>query len=101
MYLCVCVCVYFCVCFTRSEPALLDPTHHLQAADAGVEGVVGAGHVLERAHGGKGEGGVAQAGPQDVSHTVRGQVSQAPNVLKTVKKDKLIKSISNTLKRDR
>ena len=95
--LCVCICV--CVCVIRAGS--VGPLFHLQAADAGVEGVVGAGHVLERAHGGKGEGGVAQAGPQDVSHTVRGQVSQAPNVLKTVKKDKLIKSISNTLKRYR
>ena len=33
------------------------------------------------AHGGEGEGGVPQAAPQDVPHTVRRQVPQAPYIL--------------------
>ncbi len=53
----------------------------LKAANAGVECIVGAGHVLEVAHGGEGEGRVPQAPPQDVPHTVRRQVSQAPDIL--------------------
>jgi hypothetical protein len=53
----------------------------LKAANAGVECVVGAGHVLQVAHGGEGEGRVPQAPPQDIPHTVRRQVSQAPDIL--------------------
>ena len=56
---------------------------HLEAADAGVEGIVSAGHVSQLAHADNLQLGVTSAGPQDVSHSLLAQLLYSLDVLET------------------
>lgn len=56
---------------------------HLEAADAGVEGIVSAGHVSQLAHADNLQLGVPGAGPQDVSHSLLAQLLYSLDVLET------------------
>ena len=56
---------------------------HLQTADAGVEGIVGAGHVSQLSHADNLQPGVPGAGPQDVPHRLLAQLLDGLDVLQT------------------
>ena len=56
---------------------------HLKTADAGVEGIVGAGHVSQLTHADNLELRVPGTGSQDVSHRLLAQLLDSLDVLET------------------
>ena len=66
------------------KPDLLNTLlSHLQTADAGVEGIVGAGHVCQLTNADNLQLGVPGTGPQDVPDSLLAQLLDSLDVLET------------------